>query len=271
MKHIIKTFLLVIALMQTLYGAAQLSPNFANLKAVNTNWALTAKQSFYNLQKTITSKSVVARKNLSNGFQELLVGINEDLKQTIKSSSETALDNGKIICKDVNKEIDLSLRPDFNILKLSSVSQIFPGVISTGTAIMGESVTTPGNLPARKPLNLNIFLPGAPVASAVLTQPGIVDQAVLNNLIVQNTNTPIPAMIGLSLTEVDSKFDFAANLETSQGVFFPLQEFGIPAEVNAGSAFSGNIDGSTKRKTYLLKFIQPMQNLKMICFSWIWE
>ncbi|HEU4471561.1 MAG TPA: thiol-activated cytolysin family protein [Flavisolibacter sp.] len=260
MKHqIAKTFLAACFLTAASISFAQVRPTFTKLKAVNLNWYTSAKQNFYSLQKEGTGTSVVARKNLANGYQELVSGLGQEgLLEKEKTSRSTSLQNGKIICRTVTKEMDLSIRPDFNILKFSSQGQIFPGVISTASAIMNESVTTPANLPARKPMTVNINLPGAAVSSMTLTNPGTVQLDLLNNLVRQNTNVPIPAMIGLSLTEVDSRFDFAANLETSNGLFLPLEEFGIPAEVNAGTAFSGNVEGQNKRKTYLLKFIQPM-------------
>jgi len=257
-KTIIQAMLLICCSHLVFQVAAQKTATFTSLKtASNLNWFVTAKQSFYNLQKASAS-TVVARKTLPFGYQELSTGITEDQVERVKSTTNTSLQDGHLTCKQVTKEMDLSVRPEFNILKASSQNQIFPGVISTASAIMGESVTTPNGLPERKPMTISLNLPGAQVSSFVLTNPGTVQQGLVNTLISQNANVSIPAMIGMSLTEVDSRFDFAAQLNASSGLFLPLEEFGVPAEVNAGSAFSGNVEGQTKRKTYLLKFIQPM-------------
>jgi hypothetical protein len=236
--------------------AQKATTTLTRLQAGNLNWYVTAKQNFYSAQKTSSSNAVMARRNVTGGFQELGPAFNDN--QVEREKSSVNVQEGKVICRNVTKELDLSIKPEFNILKFSAQSQIFPGVISTATAILGESVVTPTGLPARKPMTISMSLPGAPVSSFVLDNPGTIQQNKVNDIIRQNTNIPIPAMVGMSISEVDSKFEFAAQLETSSGVFLPLQEFGIPAEVNAGNEFSGNVDGSTKRKTYLLKFIQPM-------------
>jgi hypothetical protein len=228
------------------------------LQATNLSWFSTAKLAFYNAQKKITTNTVMASRTVSSGTLQLGPGFDEDRTERDKSSTSTTLQSGKVICKNVTKEIDLSIKPEFNILKAVSHAQIFPGVISTSSAILSESVVTPTNLPARKPMTINMILPGANMSSIVLDAPGTIQTGKVNTIITSNTNVPIPAMIGLSLTEVDSKFDFAAQLEASSGLFLPLEEFDIPAEINAGAAFSGNIDGSNKRRTYVLKFIQPM-------------
>jgi hypothetical protein len=228
------------------------------LQATNLSWYITAKQNFYKSLKNVEANTVMARKNVSGGFQELGPSFNEDQVEREKSSTTTKLQNGKVICRNVSKEFDLSIKPEFNILKFSSQSQIFPGVISTADAILSESVVTPTGLPARKPMTINISLPGASASSFVLDNAGTAQPGKVNDIIRNNNGIPIPAMIGASLTEVDSKFDFAAELEASSGLFLPLEEFGVPAEVNAGAEFSGNVAGSNKRRTYLLKFIQPM-------------
>ena len=259
-KNIIPVMLLGTIFLYAGSVNAQKATTIAKLQAVNTNlsWFSNAKLSFYNAQKKVSTGTVMASRTASTGTLQLGPGFNEDRIERDKSSTSTSLPGGKVICKNVAKEIDLSVKPEFNILKAVSHTQIFPGVISTASAILNESVVTPTNLPARKPMTINMVLPGANVASVILDNPGTVQVEKVNTIIRSNTNVPIPAMIGLSLTEVDSKFDFAAQLETSTGLFLPLEEFGIPAEVNAGNAFSGNVNGSSKRKTYLLKFIQPM-------------
>jgi hypothetical protein len=232
----------------------------SKLQTTPLSWFSTAKLSFYNAQKNSTGSSVVASRTVSAGTLQLGVGpaFDGDLLETNKSSTSTTLSGGKVVCKSVAKELDLKVKPEFNILKAVSHTQIFPGVISTASAILSESVVTPANLPARKPISVSMVLPGANVSSIVLDNPGTLQLDKVNTIIRNNVNIPIPAMAGIELNEVDSKFDFAAQLEASSGLFFPLEEFDIPAEVNAGGQFSGNIDGSTKRKTYLLKFIQPM-------------
>lgn len=239
-------------------SAQKTVPVITKLQATNLSWFSTAKLAFYKAQKNVTTNTVMASRTVSTGTLQLGPGFDEDRTDRDKSSVSTTLPGGKVICKNVTKEIDLSIKPEFNILKAVSHAQIFPGVISTASAILSESVVTPTNLPARKPMTINMILPGASQASIVLDAPGTVQQDKLTTILRNNNNVPIPAMIGLSLTEVDSKFDFAAQLEASSGLFLPLEEFDIPAEINAGGAFSGNIGGSTKRKTYILKFIQPM-------------
>jgi len=239
---------------------AQKSTTITKLQTTPLSWFSTAKLNFYNAQKTTTASSVVASRTVSSGTLQLGVGssFDGDLVEREKSSANTTLQGGKVICKNVSKELDLKVKPEFNILKAVSHTQIFPGIISTASAILSESVVTPTNLPARKPLTMSMSLPGANLSSIVLDNPGTLQLDKVNTIIRSNANLPIPAMAGLSLNEVDSKFDFAAQLDASSGLFFPLEEFDIPAEINAGGQFSGNIDGSTKRKTYLLKFIQPM-------------
>jgi hypothetical protein len=238
-------------------GVQKLS-TLTRLQSTNLSWYIAAKQNFYSAQKKVETNTVMARRNVSGGFQELGPGFNEDKVEREKSSTTTKLQNGKVICRNVSKEFDLSVKPEFNILKFSSQSQIFPGVISTSDAILNESVVTPTGLPARKPMTINISLPAASTSSFVLDNPGTAQPGKVNDIIRNNNGIPIPAMIGASLTEVDSKFDFAAELEASSGLFLPLEEFGVPAEVNAGAEFSGNVSGSNKKRTYLLKFIQPM-------------
>src|SRR5689334_19690439 len=223
------------------------------LQATPLSWFSTAKLNFYNAQKSTTSSSVIASRTVSSGTLQLGVGPNFDGDQLEreKSSTSTTLPGGKVVCKTVSKELDLKVKPEFNILKAVSHTQIFPGVISTASAILSESVVTPTNLPARKPITVITTLPGANQSSIVLDNPGVLQPDKINTIIRNNANIPIPAMAAPSLTEVDSKFDFAAQLEASSGLFFPLEEFDIPAEINAGGQFSGNINGSTSRKTYL--------------------
>lgn len=245
--------------------AAQLKVNksVANLqksKIPGITWYINAKKGFLQLQKTGSNSQVMARQTKSNGgFIEIGSAITDnDPVERVKGSSSRSFQEGKVICKAISKEIDLSVKPEFNVLKATSFAKIFPGMIFKSESILDESLVPGTNLPARKPLTLNISLPGTSATSVVLDQPGVVQLDRVNSLLTQNHGRSIPTMAGLSITEVDSRFSFAARIDASSGLFLPLEEFGIPAQVNAGAAFSGNAEGENKRKTYIVKYIQPM-------------
>lgn len=243
--------------------SAQIKAQTTSLKSITGNnnlaWFVGAKKSFLQKQKLVTSNEVIARKNITTTkFLEMSPGILEGTKITPGSSSDKDFEAGKVSCKETNNVIDLALKPEFNILKATSQSKIFPGVIYTAASVLDESLTPVSGLPARKPMTLNISLPGASQSSVVLDNPGTVQLDKINQLIQNNQGMALPAMVGASITEVDSKFEFAAAIEASSGIFLPLEEFDIPAEVNAGAAFSGNVGVENKRHTYILKYIQPM-------------
>lgn len=232
------------------------------LKSIGTSplrWYSTSKINFIKAQKLVPSSTVMARKIVPGGLLEIGPGLAETAPQEkIKGTVNKTSQDGKIICKATTKEMDLTIKPEFNIIKASSQNKIFPGIIFTSESILDESFIIPSGLPARKPMTLNLNILGSRNAAVELTTPGVIQMDRINTLINQNQGLSIPAMDGLSITEVDSKFEFASQVETSSGLFLPLEEFSIPAEVNAGTAFSGNVSGETKRKTYLVKYIQPM-------------
>jgi Thiol-activated cytolysin len=243
--------------------SAQVKKTTGNFSALTSNtnlsWFIAAKSNFLKSQKQVSSGTAIATKNISTGkYLEMSTTLLEGSSLNAGSSSNKDFEGGKVSCKETNNIIDLSLKPEFNILKASSQTKIFPGVIFTAASVLDESLTPPTGLPARKPMTLNISLPGATQSSVVLDNPGTVQLNKINELIQNNNGRALPAMVGASITEVDSKFEFAAAVEASSGVFLPLEEFGIPAEVNAGTQFSGNVGVENKKHTYILKYIQPM-------------
>lgn len=263
MKKYLSAALFFLSVFSVKEISAQLKPLNTSLKSISSNnnlaWFVGAKTSFFQKQKLVSSNEVIARKNItSTRFLEMSPGILEGMKITPGSSANKDFEAGKISCKETNNVIDLALKPEFNILKATSQSKIFPGVIYTASSVLDESLTPVSGLPARRPMTLNISLPGASQSSVVLDNPGTVQLDKINQLIQNNVGMALPAMVGASITEVDSKFEFAAAIEASSGIFLPLEEFDIPAEVNAGAAFSGNVGVENKRHTYILKYIQPM-------------
>lgn len=263
MKKYLSSALIFLLTFSIEYVSAQIKTQTTTLKSITGNnnlaWFVGAKTSFLQKQKLVSSNEVIARKNItSTKFLEMSPGILEGTKFTSGSSSNKDFESGKVSCKETNNVIDLALKPEFNILKTTSQSKIFPGVIYTAASVLDESLTPVSGLPARKPMILNISLPAAAQSSVVLDNPGTVQLDKVNQLIQSNLGMALPAMVGASITEVDNKFEFAAAIEASSGIFLPLEEFDIPAEVNAGAAFSGNVGVENKRHTYILKYIQPM-------------
>ncbi|RYZ17667.1 MAG: hypothetical protein EOP49_50455, partial [Sphingobacteriales bacterium] len=74
----------------------------------------------------------------------------------------------------------------------------------------------------------------------------------------------IPAQGVFDMEEIQSGMALRAKFETSQGIFVPLQELGIPASVEAGIQASGNASSANTLKSYMVSFIQPMYTISVL-------
>jgi hypothetical protein len=80
----------------------------------------------------------------------------------------------------------------------------------------------------------------------------------------KNYGSTIPTQGIIDITELKSDMDITTSMETSLGVFLPLEELGVPADVTLG--FRGEMNGQTsaRLKFFMVNFVQPMYNISVL-------
>jgi hypothetical protein len=80
----------------------------------------------------------------------------------------------------------------------------------------------------------------------------------------KNFGSTIPNIGVLEVTELKSDLQLATSLETSAGLFLPLEELGIPADVTAGLKANVNGEANLNLKYFLVTYMQPMYNISVL-------
>jgi hypothetical protein len=173
--------------------------------------------------------------------------------------------SGNTVCTVQPTRVNFVTSDNFNLF--SANTPIYPGQFYNINSVLGGSFSSIATPPRKNyQLGMSIFNPNN-------TGPSFLDVADLTRspmpeiqrvLLAPNYDAFIPAAGVLDMTEIKSSMMLKAKFETSQGIFLPLQEFGIPAELTAGFQASGNASSTTRQSHYLVTFIQPMYTINVL-------
>ncbi|HTE24183.1 thiol-activated cytolysin family protein [Flavitalea sp.] len=202
-----------------------------------------------------------------NGRDIVEVGIG------LKSAGPAFQQNGasKIVANgDINKEIqpmkvDFCTGEDFDLYSTSL--SIYPGQF-----VSINSLLTPGmsafESPRRKAFDL-----GIDISTSTNQELNILkvtdltrspDPEITRTLLNRNHGAYFPAKVLGDITKLKSTIQLSASLSVRQGIFLPLEEFGIPADINAG--LSGNVSTANLlgMKYFMYNYFQPMYTIKVL-------
>ncbi|WEK37527.1 MAG: thiol-activated cytolysin family protein [Candidatus Pseudobacter hemicellulosilyticus] len=214
----------------------------------------------------VTGTAVLGSKSDAAGNRtEIGVGLTGTESGFSANGSPRQEQNGNTVCTIQPYRVNFATSDNFNLFAAST--PIYPGQFyNIASVLQGAFSSIP--TPARKPyqLGINIFNANNP-------GPGMLNVTDLTRsplpeiqrvLLAPNYSASIPASGVFDMVEIKSTMMLKAKYETSQGIFLPLQEFGIPAEVTAGFAASGSVSTQTNRSHYLVSFIQPMYTINVL-------
>ena len=172
--------------------------------------------------------------------------------------------SGDATCTIQPMKVDFLTSGNFNLF--SGENNIYPGQFFTINSVIQNSFAS-FNSPTRKPFQLGINIFNARNNNNMLNVTDLTRNPlpeIQNTLLAPNYGAAIPADGILNMIKINSVLELKASMETSRGVFLPLEELGIPADISASIEASASASSTTRLNFYMLNFYQPMYTLNLL-------
>ncbi len=229
------------------------------------NWYATAMKKLALKGNTSGNSAVLHSRQDGASKVEIGVGLTGSENGFSTAGNTRQETGGNTVCTFQPMRVNYVTSQDFNLF--DPASRIYPGQMFNINSILNNSFSA-AQTPARKnyQIGISIFNPDNP-------GPGFLDVTdltrsplpeVQRQLLAPSFQASIPAQGILDMSEVSSTTELKAKFETSSGIFLPLQELGIPAEITAGFQGSGDASSTARKKVYMLNLIQPMYTLNVL-------
>jgi hypothetical protein len=177
------------------------------------------------------------------------------------------VETGSINCTYQPKQMDYLIPGEFSVANFSNFSY-YPGdFISPSSIISNIGALSPyTSTHARNPYKIGISIFSNTGTNEITvnnftTSP---QAKIQDSLLISNFGAGIPTNGVIEAMEIKSTFQLAANLETSSGVFLPLEEFGIPADIMAGLRGEAGGETDIKLRYFAVNFFQPLYTLNLL-------
>lgn len=271
MKSFINTLLIALILCIATPGFAQLNRKIANtsrlsalVKSTKLKWYTTALDNSL-LQRSNTGASVLHSRTVGGNRVEIGVGLTGSEEGFSPVGSPRQEESAGTVCTIQPTKIDFLGDNNFNLFTTST--NLEPGQFFNINSIITNSFTAFAS-PARKPyqIGMNIFNPANPAPNMLevtnLTRAALPE--IQSTLLAPNYGASIPAEGILNIVRIGSTYEASAQFKTSQGIFLPLAEFGIPIDLNAGVRADGAANAAARLNFYMVHFYQPMYTLNLL-------
>ncbi len=276
MKNL-KTILLAATLLNGSVGYAQVKGKI-NLKSRDIKIASGSSLAWYaeDLRRKANTQS-----SQSGGAETIISvrssnGIRAEVGTNLRQASSIYTNNGATRNRSVGdmtcimqpKKINDLNTGDFSIFSLSNVS-IFPGDFVDPIPMLNNSggltSYTPNQPRNHYKIGMSIFNNQAGNRQITVTDFNTKPQAkVQDSLLRGNYGAGIPTKGILEVNEIKSTIALASSLNVSTGLFLPLEELGIPADITAGLKLEGKDSTNLDLHYYLVSFIQPLYSLNLL-------
>ncbi len=212
-----------------------------------------------------SGSTVLNTRNLGANRVEIGIGLTGSAQGFSANGSPRQQQSGSATCTIQPTKIDFSTSDNFNLFTGSNT--IMPGQFFTINSIINNSFSALST-PPRKPYQLGIS-----IFNAANPGPNFLDVTNLSRsplpeiqatLLAPNYGAFIPAEGILDMVKINSSFELKARFETSQGIFLPLEEFGIPADITAGIEGDASSSNNVRLSYYMVNFIQPMYTINVL-------
>ncbi|MCG2613870.1 thiol-activated cytolysin family protein [Terrimonas sp. NA20] len=233
--------------------------------ASKLNWYATAMTKLTLKGSSNSGSSVLSTRTESGNRTEIGIGLTGSEDGFTPNGNTRQETGGNSVCTYQPMRVNYVTSRDFNLFDENA--GIYPGQFFTVNSILNNSFSA-ATTPQRKnyQIGISIFNPNNPGPGFLniedLTRSPLPE--IQRQLLAPSFGAAIPAQGVLDMSEITSTAMLKAKFETSSGIFLPLQELGIPAEITAGFQGSGNTSNTTRKKVYMLNFIQPMYTLSVL-------
>ena len=176
--------------------------------------------------------------------------------------------NGNTTCTIQPKKINDLNSGNFSIFSLTGFD-FYPGDFVKPELIL-NNVGGLTNYTASQPRNsykigISIFTNKPGPRDITVTDFFTKPQAkIQDSLLRGNFGAGIPSKGILEVTEIKSLINLSSELKFSSGIFLPLEELGIPADITAGLRLEGKNETNIDLHYYLVSFVQPLYTINLL-------
>ncbi len=269
MKHF---FLAVTAILYVIAASAQPKNYEKKIQAIKSQGPLTWYKAFLSKKAylSIAGSSETILGERTQGPLKVQVGANLIPANSTYTNNGNVRneESGNITCEVQPKRINYLLPGDFSIMRQSFSFINYPGdFVNPSHIINASSALSPfQSVNPRNPykIGISIFAPNGTNEITISDFNTIPQAKIQDSLLAGNFGASIPVNGILEISEVKSSVQLAASLEYSYGVFLPLEELGIPADITAGLRLENNDSLSTSLKVFMVSFTQPLYSLNLL-------
>lgn len=213
---------------------------------------------------TTSAGTVLGSRQSGTNTVQIGVSLPQAAESFSRNGSSRQSTTGDQTCTIQPMKVDYLTSDNFNLFTADNT--IIPGKFFNINSVITNSFSA-FNSPQRKPyqLGMSIFNPrntNNMLNVTDLTRSPLPE--VQSTLLAPNYGASIPAEGVLDLVEINSSIELKASLESSRGVFLPLEELGIPADITASMDFNASAQNSTQLSYYMLSFYQPMYTINVL-------
>ena len=267
-----KIIIALLALLAVNLANAQNKINQRKITAIKNNsslqWYKTVLNNKNNAVQNTGSETIIGQR--LQGALKVQVGANliPGNSQYSNIGNAKTEEGSNFTCTIQPKNINYLVPGDFSIMKLSSSFTNYPGDFVRPENIInsGSSLSPFFTNNARNPykIGISIFTSRGPNEITVSDFNTIPQAKIQDSLLAGNFGASIPANGILEMTEIKSSVQLSASLEYSYGVFLPLEELGIPADITAGIKLEGSNEQDINLHYFLVSFTQPLYTLNLL-------
>ena len=246
---------------QSISQASRISA-LRNVSSANLTWYTTS------LRPSVispASNGTVLNTRSANGNRiDIGVGLPDAATPFATNGATRQTTSGDATCTIQPMKVDFLTSGNFNLF--SSENNIYPGQFFSINSVILNSFAS-FNSPQRKPFQLGINIFNARNTSNMLNVTDLTRSPlpeIQNTLLAPNYGAAIPAEGILNMIKINSSLELKASMETSRGVFLPLEELGIPVDISASIDASASASNTTRLNFYMLNFYQPMYTLNLL-------
>lgn len=251
---------------------AQIKNYDKKVNAIKSQGSLAWYKTFLNnkgsLVKAGSAETILGERSL--GALKVQVGANlvPANSSYVNNGNAKTEESGNITCNVQPKKINYLVPGDFSIMRQSFSFTNYPGdFVNPANIINASSALSPYQTPnPRNPykIGISIFAPNGTNEITVTDFNTIPQAKIQDSLLARNFGASIPANGILEISEIKSSVQLSASLEYSYGVFLPLEELGIPADITAGLRLENNDSLSTNLRFFMVSFTQPLYSLNLL-------
>jgi len=242
----------------------KLKVNIVKLPAgSNLTWYLKALKPV-GTTTTASAGSVLGTRSSGANSVQIGVGLPQAATSFSANGSSRQTSSGDQVCTIQPMKLDFLTTDNFNLFTADNT--IIPGKFFNINSVITNSFSS-FNGPQRKKyqLGMSIFNPNNTnnmLEVTDLTRSPLPE--VQSTLLAPNYGASIPAEGVLDLVKINSSMELKVSLESSRGIFLPLEELGVPADISASIDASASAQTSTSLSYYMLSFYQPMYTINVL-------